>query len=164
MPGIQQIFCDFDNGYIYRRVKKYNTYIRVGNKIPKGYLKFSLNNHKNKYIYVHRYLYEKYHNITLTKEQQINHKNHKVDDNRMCNLEVVSHQQNNQYKRKTTTNTSGFKGVCWTKREKKWRARIFVNGKEHSLGYFNNIEDAKNAWIRKAEELNQQGHKYFIEY
>lgn len=39
-------------------------------------------------------------------------------------------------------NTSGYKGVSWHKQSQRWRARVFINGKERSLGYFQRKEDA----------------------
>ena len=49
-----------------------------------------------------------------------------------------------------STNTSGVKGVCWSKRPKKWRAAIGVDKKRITLGYFDTLEDAAAA--RKAGE------------
>ena len=51
-------------------------------------------------------------------------------------------------------NTSGVKGVSWTKSNQKWCAEIVFQGKKHILGYFDKIEDAAKA--RKAAE-----EKYF---
>ncbi len=41
-----------------------------------------------------------------------------------------------------STNKSGFKGVCWHKKSKKWTSRCIVDGKNYHLGFFDNIEDA----------------------
>lgn len=43
-----------------------------------------------------------------------------------------------------STNTSGYRGV--SKNGSKWRARIQVDGKEKSLGTFDNILDAAKAY------------------
>ncbi len=156
----QEICCDYENGILYRKVITLNTYNRVGTKNKGGYLKFRLN---GKTALVHRYLYEKYHNIQLQPNQQINHINHIKNDNRIENLEIVSHQQNQQWLKKHKDNTSGYKGVCWHKQSKKWCANIQVNGKKQHLGLFDDIEEAKQAYIAKATELNAQGHKFYIE-
>ncbi len=152
-----EMLCDFVNGKIYRL--KSNSWKEVGTKSPSGYLYFLLN---GKSLMVHRYIYENYYCISLNQDQIINHKNHKRDDNRICNLEIVSNQQNCQYKSIPKNNTSGVKGISWHKQNKKWRAQINVNGKNTHLGLFENIEEAKVAWVTKATELNNQGHKYFI--
>ncbi len=155
-----ELVCDYENGILYRRVLSLNTYKRVGNKDKGGYIQFGLNGKMGK---VHRYIYEQYHNVKLTPDQQINHINHKRDDNRIENLEVVSNQQNQQWQRKPKNNTSGYKGVNWDTNANKWRAQIQINGKIQYLGLFDDIKLARQAWIAKATELNNQGHKFLIE-
>lgn len=51
---------------------------------------------------------------------------------------------------KQKTNTSGFIGVSFNNGCKKWRAKInnFDNGKTIHLGYFDNIEEAKQSYIQ----------------
>lgn len=56
--------------------------------------------------------------------------------------------------KKNSKNTSGFKGVYWHKRLKKWQGRIQFKGESIHLGYFDNKQDAINA-RKEAEE------KYF---
>lgn len=51
-----------------------------------------------------------------------------------------------------STNTSGYRGV--SKNWSKWRARIQVEGKEKSLGTFDNILDAAKAYDRYILENN----------
>jgi len=46
-------------------------------------------------------------------------------------------------------NTSGIRGVYYHKTYKKWVAKIFVNKKQKSLGYFDNINDAKLAYEKE---------------
>jgi hypothetical protein len=48
-------------------------------------------------------------------------------------------------RRTLITNTSGFTGVSWRKREQMWSARITANNKRIELGSFVNIEDAIEA-------------------
>ncbi len=160
MPKKQEVLCDYENGILYRRVLSLNTYNRVGSKDKYGYLTFKLN---GKMVKVHRYLYERYHYVKLNQNQEINHINHVRTDNRIENLEIVSHQQNSQWQRKYKNNTSGYKGVFWNKQLNKWCAEICVNGKSQHLGLFDDIESAKNAYNAKATELNNQGHKFYIE-
>ena len=56
--------------------------------------------------------------------------------------------------KKSVTNTSGFKGVSWDKKRKRWEAYIHFKYKKIHLGLYDNIEDAVKA-RKQAEE------KYF---
>ena len=55
-------------------------------------------------------------------------------------------------KRKSVSNKSGYKGVCWDKRRKKWEAYIHFKGSKHFLGYFDKKEDAIKARLKAEEE------------
>jgi len=43
------------------------------------------------------------------------------------------------------TNTSGYEGINWKKKDKRWHARICIKGKRIYIGSFKNIEDAVKA-------------------
>lgn len=73
---------------------------------------------------------------------QIDHINHKRNDNRECNLRLVTPRENRMNSSRMSTNTSGVSGVDWQKREMKWRARIKINRNELTIGYFSNKESA----------------------
>lgn len=49
--------------------------------------------------------------------------------------------------------SSKYKGVCWSKRKSKWMARIFINGKEKFLGYFEDELEAYNIIIKEKTHL-----------
>ena len=80
-----------------------------------------------------------------------------VDSNRLnntiSNLRWASHQDNNRNRQLSSKNTSGIKGVDWYKQTKKWRAQIKINNKCFHIGYFTNLDDAKQARQKKAKEL-----------
>ena len=57
----------------------------------------------------------------------------------------------------SSRNTSGVKGVNWSKSENKWYARISVDGRRIELGYYFNFADAVKA--RKEAEI-----KYYRQY
>lgn len=74
-------------------------------------------------------------------------------DNRKSNLRLCSFQENSRNQKISSANTSGFKGVSWRKREKKWRAAIGLNGKKITLGYFSNRKDAALAYNKHAGKI-----------
>lgn len=76
-------------------------------------------------------------------EKQIDHKNRNGLDNRRQNLRVVSHIQNQQNKI-SHKNTTGYKGVCFSKKVNKFQVSFVSNGKNIWGGYFKTaIEAAK---------------------
>mgnify|MGYP001606453598 CR=1 FL=1 len=78
-------------------------------------------------------------------------------DNRRWNLRICTTSQNGINKGKQKNNTSGYKGVCWHKRDEKWQARIKVDKKPMYLGYFNTKEEAALAY-------NEAAKQYFGEF
>ena len=75
----------------------------------------------------------------------IDHINGDGSDNRIKNLRLADQAQNTRNTKRSAANTSGIKGVGWFKPAGKWRARIFVNGAEKSLGYFDSRAEAAEA-------------------
>ena len=76
----------------------------------------------------------------------VDHINGNTLDNRLSNLRICSHAENLRNRGKTKTNRSGFKGVCWFKRDKKWHAQITVNYKRLHLGYFSDKKEAARVY------------------
>jgi hypothetical protein len=72
----------------------------------------------------------------------VNHINFKRNDNRLCNLEVVTQRENTNCKH--LVSSSKYTGVCWHKRYKKWSSRIFIDGKSKYLGFFDNEKEASD--------------------
>lgn len=77
-------------------------------------------------------------------------------NNCRANLRLATHQQNMRNQRTRSDNTSCFKGVDWNKRDLKWQARIGLNGKRVSLGYFDTPEAAYAAYCSASAELHGQ--------
>lgn len=75
-------------------------------------------------------------------------------DNQKCNLRSCTRSENERNKPLSSRNTSGFKGVCWNKKDKRWRAKIKVNGKIIPLGNYLKPEDAYAAYCKAALELH----------
>lgn len=89
--------------------------------------------------------------ITGAKQgEQVDHIDGDGLNNLDDNLRIATRQQNRANSRKSRTNTSGFKGVSWSKSSKKWMAQIVVDGKRHYLGVFEHKERAAKAHDRAA--------------
>jgi hypothetical protein len=81
------------------------------------------------------------------------HINHNKTDNRRCNLRVCTISQNTFNSKLRSNNTSGIKGVSYSKKSKKWMAQIQYLGTDFYLGCYDNIEDAAIAYDNKSREL-----------
>lgn len=71
-------------------------------------------------------------------------------NNVWTNLREASNSQNGQNKGKLKNNTSGFKGVSWSKVGNKWAAELRVNGKRVFSGYFHDPRKAHEAYCDAA--------------
>jgi hypothetical protein len=84
----------------------------------------------------------------------VDHINGDTSDNRLCNLRMASAAQNQWNQPRRKTNTSGFKGVYWHRRSRKWNARIKANGLERHLGMFGTPEEAAAAYSKASSEFH----------
>lgn len=75
-------------------------------------------------------------------------------DNRRGNLRAVVRSQNIYNSSKRKDNTSGYKGVSWHRRHKKWYSTIMLNGKHHYLGQFDDKVEAAQAYNEAAKECH----------
>ena len=77
---------------------------------------------------------------------EIDHINGETIDNRLVNLRELTRKQNSRNKIPlVSNNTSGFNGVSWNEKHKKWRSDITYNGRKYYLGHFDDLENAKKA-------------------
>ena len=150
---------DFTFGKVWRKRKGNIPYL-VGHKDKDGCTQFK---YKDKNRRLHRFLYEKFHNIKLTENQVIDHQNFVRNDNRIVNLKLVNKSGNEQNKPKRKECSSKYRGVCFVKRVKKWNSRISnpSTNKIEYLGYFDDEKEAAMAYINKAIEFNQLYHSNF---
>lgn len=87
--------------------------------------------------------------------EEVDHINHIRDDNRWINLKEATTKSNKKNSPKRIDNTSGTTGVSFDVRRNKWYSRIFLNGRNKFLGYYQNKEDA----IKAREDSNRE-HSY----
>lgn len=119
-----------------------NGYIRV--KTPWGEL-----------MGVHQIAWALYHGEWAS--QQIDHINCIRDDNRICNLRLVTPAQNAQNRRKAnSTNTVGLLGVNkrWRGASYRYEARIRAHGVDYRLGWFASAEEAHAAYMAAKARLH----------
>ena len=88
------------------------------------------------------------------KGEYVDHINGNKNDNRKENLRIVTNQQNACNQGIRSNNTSGYKGVTWSKNKNKWNAQITTNYKRKSLGYFDCKHKAAQAYNNRAVELH----------
>ena len=81
----------------------------------------------------------------------VNHKNHITTDNRLENLEIISHRENCSKRKKR--GTSRFTGVCWEKNYRRWKSQIRINGISKHLGYYLTELEASNKYQTKLKEI-----------
>lgn len=74
----------------------------------------------------------------------VDHINNNKLDNRVDNLQIISQKENTlkSFRKKS----SKYIGVCWDKKNYKWKSHITVNGKLKYLGRFINEFDASQAY------------------
>ncbi len=82
----------------------------------------------------------------------IDHVDNDKVNNKANNLRWVTTKENSQNRSMRNDNTSGLKGVSWNKTSSSWRATIQIDGIKVHLGYFKNLEDAKQARMIKANQ------------
>lgn len=77
---------------------------------------------------------------------KVHHKNGDGLDNRKCNLVVTTQQENVRQAKKRADATSQYKGVSWRIELQRWHARLYVDGKVHLLGNFDEESAAAAAY------------------
>lgn len=80
-------------------------------------------------------------------KRQADHTDHNTLDNRILNLQIVTHQQNSFNQRNT-------KGYYWHKDRNKYLAQIMLNGKQIHLGYFYQAKEASKAYLDAKEQYH----------
>ncbi len=107
--------------------------------------------YRTEIIYMHREL------MKTPKGMVTDHVDRNPLNNQKSNLRVCTISQNAMNTQKKNTNFSGFKGVSWDKKQKKWLVRLNLNGKVMLRKRFKLLKDAAN-------EYNKGAKQHFGEY
>lgn len=132
--GMKAIVDDEDYDYLldynWRALKNGKTYYAIFGKRVNG---------KYSNTWMHRMIMD-----AKNREDEINHIDHNGLNNQKNNLRKTTHKKVMWQKNAADSKPTKFKGISFHKPSKKWRARIFVDGKMKYLGYYKNeIEAAK---------------------
>lgn len=130
----------YDDGILKRKsFSKYSS-VKVGYVVgcpnTNGYLQVMAD---RKLYLVHRLVFLMHHGWM---PEYVDHADRNILNNKIENLRAASASQNSSNSKRNTRNQSGYKGVSWNPRIKRWIAEIRVNGKKAHLGCFKDAEDA----------------------
>ena len=84
---------------------------------------------------------------------EIDHKNRDRTDNSFANLREASASQNKVNAKPRRNNTAGVRGVGFCRMKSKWRVRVWENGKERHMGYFESKDDALHKYAEEATRI-----------
>jgi len=106
-----------------------------------------INGERGSLIRMHRVI------LNTPEDREADHINGDGLDNQRNNLRICTNGQNQQNQHALQGGASKFKGVCWSKSNKKWVSYITKDQKRTHLGYFNIEEDAAKSYNKAAIEL-----------
>jgi hypothetical protein len=121
-----------------------------------GYLNFRLSkDKKQKWFRVHRLVYEAY-NGKIPAGLFVDHIDRNKTNNDISNLRLATSSQNLHNQSVSKNNKLGVKGV--TALKGKYSARISHEGKSYSLGLYETVHEASEAYNAKGRELHGEFH------
>lgn len=106
-------------------------------------------------VYMHRSVYGECQPHSFDRE--VDHIDGDKLNNQKSNLRIATRSQNNANKRRAKNNKSGFRGVSFKSKQRRWVAQICVNKHKKHLGYFDSPAEAHEAYKAAAS-------KYFGEF
>tara|TARA_R110002020_G_scaffold247219_1_gene461147 strand:+ start:426 stop:920 length:495 start_codon:yes stop_codon:yes gene_type:complete len=128
-----------DGTFIWTNYNKNNTKkgMNAGYINKRGYLKIQI---FGKIYFAHRLAWLIYYGNFP--EYGIDHIDGNKLNNSIKNLRDVGQLDNSKNTKLNKNNKSGFNGVTWAKHRGKWRSRIMFEGKDMTLGFFDDLEEA----------------------
>jgi predicted ribonuclease toxin of YeeF-YezG toxin-antitoxin module len=83
----------------------------------------------------------------------VDHIDGNKSNNRWDNLRPATRSQNNANSKIRSSNSAGYKGVTYCKRDNRWRAAIRKDGRHYHLGHFDTAAEAYAAYLIKARQI-----------
>lgn len=130
----------YSNGELFWKIKPC-AWINVGDKVGSitehGYLETKV----NKKVYrLHRVIFLMHHGYL---PKLVDHINGNKQDNRIENLRPANKSQNSSNAKIHSRNTSGIKGVSFSKKTGKWVVQVVKNSQNIYCGSYDNLELAE---------------------
>lgn len=151
---LQSLFLyDPKTGIFTRKIKRNDRHIVgeiAGCLNPSGYIniiidKKSYKAHRLAWLYMY----------AVFPTNQVDHIDGNKSNNSIENLRIVDNSGNKQNTKSSySNNRNGLLGVAFNKRLKKFSAQININKKRFHLGYFENSNEAHEAYLQKKKELH----------
>lgn len=114
-----------------------------------GYLRSGVS---GELIYNHRIAWAHYYREQPPK--YIDHIDGNRKNNSIKNLRACTLSQNQQNRKVSSNNTSGYTGVSYMKSKGKYKAVIYNNSKPIYLGLFETAEEASEAYRKEKDKIN----------
>jgi hypothetical protein len=130
-------------------VDGYNWYAQMAKKTVYAARKEWIVGEKPRMVFLHRVI------LGLTDvDARGDHKDLNGLNCRRANLRECTHAENLRNRGANRNNTSGFKGVSWFAKNKRWSARIQIGALKKHLGYFDTPEAAHAAYCNAAHQYH----------
>jgi hypothetical protein len=113
---------------------------------------YAATRHRGKLILLHRLIWEWKYGF-IPKGKTIDHINRNALNNQLSNLRLATPTQQVLNIKKKSNNTSGYRGVFWSKKARKWFVQFKFNGKLYYGGLFRNKKQAAIQYLRLVEEI-----------
>lgn len=136
----------------FERVNKFNWFVLKGTSTYYAQRTFWING-KQYHQYLHQFMFD-YFKSKDSKRIVIDHINHNGLDNTRINIRECTHSQNRMNQIPINNKTSIYKGVDWSQKSKKYRAKIGINHKSIHIGFFASEKDAAIAYDMAAKKYH----------